>query len=76
MTIINLIKNLKDKILNIRDRKYKQRLLEEDLLNMQHLSIEIKANKEYFTPSEKAEIEAEFERLKKEIKKLRAELNE
>ena len=76
MGIIDLIKKLKNRLLEFRERKYKLAMLEKNLRNMRHLAVEIKENGEYFTPSEKEEIKAEFERLKSEAKKLITELEE
>jgi len=74
MGIRELIKKLKDKLIKVRKRKYKLALLEKNLRNMRYLAVEIKENGEYFTPSEREEIETEFERLQTEVKKQEAEL--
>ena len=76
MGIIDLIKKLKNRLVKVRERKHKLLLLEKNLRNMRHLAVENRENSEYFTPSEKEEVEAEFERLKSEAKKLVAELEE
>ena len=76
MGIIDLIKKLKNRLLKVRERKHKLALLEKHLRNIRHLAVENRENREYFTPSEKEEVEAEFERLKSEAKKLVVELEE